>query len=59
MNWGSFQKPVIHDFYMSGDTRRKLVDDTELSLTFFERIDDKKLVLFVDILDKTHISVPF
>jgi hypothetical protein len=50
VNWESFQQPIIHEFDMSGGGERKLVDDTELSLTFSERMDNKKLFMFVDIL---------
>ena len=37
---------------MSGGGERKLVDDAELASAFYERMDDKKLFLFVDIVDK-------
>ena len=35
-----------------GGGERKLVDDAELAFAFSERMDDKKLFLFVDIVDK-------
>ena len=37
---------------MSGGGERKLLDDTDLSLAFAEKMDDKKLFLFVDVEDK-------
>ena len=52
LNWGSGQQPVIHEFDMSGGGERKLLNDTELSLAFAERMGDKKMFLFVDIEDK-------
>ncbi|CAD6264776.1 unnamed protein product [Miscanthus lutarioriparius] len=52
VNWGSDQQPIIHEFDMSSGGERKLVDDVELAFAFSERMDDKKLFLFVDIVDK-------
>jgi hypothetical protein len=52
LNWGSGQQHVIHEFDMSGGGERKLLNDTELSLAFSERMGDKKLFLFVDVEDK-------
>jgi hypothetical protein len=52
LNWGSGQQPVIHEFNLSGGGERKLLNDTELSLAFSERMCDKKLFLFVDVEDK-------
>ena len=37
---------------MSGGRERKLVDDIELTFAFSKRMDNKKLFLFVDIVDK-------
>ena len=37
---------------MSGGGERKWMDDAELAFAFSERMDDKKLFLFVDIVDK-------
>ncbi|CAD6253851.1 unnamed protein product [Miscanthus lutarioriparius] len=52
VNWGSGQQPVIHEFDMSGGGKRKVLNDIELSLTFSERMGDKKLFLFVDVEKK-------
>ena len=52
VNWGSDQQPLIHEFDTSGDGERKLVDDAKLAFAFSERMDAKKLFLFVDIVDK-------
>jgi hypothetical protein len=52
VNWGSGQQPVINEFDMSGGGERKLQDNTDLSLAFAEKMDDKKLFLFVDVEDK-------
>ena len=52
VNWGSDQQPIIHEFDMSGGGETKLVDDAKLAFAFSERMDDKKLFLFVDIVDK-------
>ena len=37
---------------MSGSGEKKLVDDKDLSLAFAEKMHDKKLFLFVDVVDK-------
>jgi len=52
VKWGSGQQPVIHEFDMSGSGEKKLVDDKDLSLAFAEKMHDKKLFLFVDVVDK-------
>ncbi|CAD6270195.1 unnamed protein product [Miscanthus lutarioriparius] len=52
VNWGSGQQHVINEFDMSGGGERKFLDDTDLSLAFAEKMDDKKLFLFVDVEDK-------
>lgn len=52
VNWGSGQQPVISEFDMSGGGERKLVNDTDLSVAFSERKDEKKLFLFVDVEEK-------
>ena len=52
LNWGSGQQHVIHEFDMSGGGKRKVLNDIELSLTFSERMGDKKLFLFVDVEKK-------
>ena len=52
VNWGSGQQHVINEFDMSGGGERKFLDDIDLSLAFAEKMDDKKLFLFVDVEDK-------
>jgi hypothetical protein len=52
VKWGSGQQPVIHVFDMSGGGEKKLVDDKDLSLAFADKKHDKKLFLFVDVVDK-------
>ena len=52
VKWRSGQQPVINEFDMSGGGERKLLDDTDLSLAFAEKMDNKKLFLFVDVEDK-------
>ena len=52
VKWGSGQQPVIHEFDMSGSGEKKLVDDKDLSLAFAEKMHDKKLFLFADVVDK-------
>jgi hypothetical protein len=52
VKWGSGQQPVIHVFDMSGSGEKKLVDDKDLSLAFADKKHDKKLFLFVDVMDK-------
>ena len=42
VNWGSGQQHVINKFDMSGGGERKFLDDTDLSLAFAEKMDDKK-----------------
>jgi len=52
VNWGSGQQHVINEFDMSGGGERKFLDDTDLSIALAEKMDDKKLFLFVDVEDK-------
>ena len=51
--WGSSQHPVISEFDMCTGGERNLGDDAALSLAFFQRISEKKLMVFVDIEDKS------
>ena len=53
VTWGSSQHPVISEFDMCTSGERNLGDDAALSLAFFERIAEKKLMLFVDVEDKS------
>ena len=53
VTWGSSQHPVISEFDMCTGGERNLGDDAALSLAFFERIAEKKLMLFVDVEDKS------
>jgi hypothetical protein len=52
VKWGSGQQPVIHEFDTSVGGEKKLVNDKDLSLAFAEKLHDKKLFLFVDVVDK-------
>ena len=53
VTWGSSQHPVISEFDMYTSGERNLGDDASLSLAFFQRISEKKLMVFVDIEDKS------
>ena len=53
VTWGSSQHPVISEFDMCTGGERNLGDDAALSLAFFQRISEKKLMLFVDVEDKS------
>jgi len=53
VTWGSSQHPVISEFDMYTGGERNLGDDAALSLAFFQRISEKKLMVFVDIEDKS------
>ena len=53
VTWGSSQHLVISEFDMCTGGERNLGDDAALSLAFFQRISEKKLMVFVDIEDKS------
>ena len=53
VTWGSSQHPVISEFDMYTSGERNLGDDASLSLAFFQIISEKKLMVFVDIEDKS------
>lgn len=52
VNWGSSQQLVIFEFDMSGGEERKLLADSDLSLAFSKRNNEKNVFLFVDIEEK-------
>ena len=43
---------------MSKGGERKIVDDKDLSVAFFERLIDKKMFLYVDVEDQIGSAVP-
>jgi hypothetical protein len=52
INWGSGQQPVVSEFDMSGVGERKLLNDTNLSLAFAEKKNERKMFLLVSVVDK-------
>ena len=52
VKWGPRQQAKISHFDMSRGRERKVEDDTVLSAAFSELKDEKKLFLFVDVVEK-------
>lgn len=52
IKWGSAQQLVVSEFVMSGVGERKLQNDTDLSLAFIERKNERKMLLVVSVVDK-------
>jgi len=52
INWGSGHQLVVSEFDMSRDGQRKLLNDTDLSLAFAERKNERKMMLLVGVVDK-------
>jgi len=52
ISWGNCQELKIYEFDSSSGDERELVDDKTLSLAFSKTHTSRRLVLFVDIVDK-------
>ena len=52
MDWGLCQELKIYEFDSSSGDERELMDGKTLSLAFFEKHTSRRLVLFVDVVDK-------
>jgi len=57
VKWGKRQEPQISQFDMRTVEERKLEDDNALSIALPEMKDEKKMMLFVDVVEKAMESV--
>jgi len=57
IQWGSSQQPRIAEYSLSSSGERELVDDVSLSFAFSERLSDRKLFIYVDVVEKAIESV--
>jgi len=52
ITWGKCQELKIYEFDPSSGDERELMDDKTLSLAFSEKHTSRRMVLFVDVVDK-------
>lgn len=56
VTWGTCQQPLINEFDNSTGCESNLADDKALALAFSDRLNSKKLFLFIDVEDKSVVT---